>query len=62
MPNGFGDERVLIVDPACGTGAYPLAILERAAECRGRMRLFEALAGPAAIARERGLPVVEATR
>jgi hypothetical protein len=57
--SGFGGDRVRIVDPACGTGAYPLAILERAPEAAGRMRLFETLAGPARIARERGLPVVQ---
>jgi Type ISP C-terminal specificity domain len=56
---GFGDERVLIVDPACGTGAYPLAILERAPEAAARMRLFEALARPGAIARDRGLTIIE---
>jgi hypothetical protein len=57
--DGFGDERVLIVDPACGAGAYPLAILARMGEAQTRMRLFEALPGLAAIARARGLAVME---
>jgi hypothetical protein len=56
---GFADERVLVVDPACGAGAYPLAILEHARDAHVRMRLFEALPGPAAIARARGLRVTE---
>jgi predicted helicase len=58
-PTGFADERVLIIDPACGTGAYPLEILSLTGDVRERMHLFESLPGPAAIARERGLPVDE---
>jgi hypothetical protein len=56
---GFADQRVLIVDPACGTGAYPLEILGRAGDVRPRLRLFEALPDLAAIARDRGLPIDE---
>ncbi|HEY2202452.1 MAG TPA: hypothetical protein VGH56_11215, partial [Solirubrobacteraceae bacterium] len=59
-PTGFADERVLIVDPACGAGAYPLEIMALAGDVRTRMRLFEALPGPAALARSHGLPVLEA--
>ena len=29
---GFGDSGVEVLDPACGTGTYPLAVLEHAAE------------------------------
>jgi hypothetical protein len=55
---GFADPRVTIVDPATGSGAYPLAVLERAgAGVVERMRLFEARPGAAALARARGLPV-----
>ncbi|MBV9582512.1 MAG: hypothetical protein JO057_28345 [Chloroflexi bacterium] len=57
---GFADERVLVVDPACGAGAYPLAILERAGDAPVRLRLVEALPEAAAIARERGLTVAVA--
>lgn len=62
----FGDERVLIVDPAAGSGAYPLAIVElldgpRArAKVAARMRLFEPMAGAASIARALGFTVEEA--
>jgi predicted helicase len=56
---GLADERLLIVDPAAGAGAYPLEILARVGDVRPRMQLFEALPGPAAIARARGLSVVE---
>ena len=57
---GFADPRVTIVDPAVGSGAYPLAILERARRpVVDRMWLFEARPGAAALARARGLPVRE---
>ena len=61
---GFGDPRVGIVDPATGSGAYPLAILEdvgddRADAVKQRMWLFEAQPGAALLARARGLPVRE---
>ena len=60
---GFGDERVLIVDPACGGGAYPLAILDMAGsrhpEVKQRLRLWESLPDAAALSRARGLPVFE---
>jgi hypothetical protein len=63
----FGDERVLVVDPATGSGAYPLAVLadmrERAPHAAQtlalRMRLFEPLAGAASLARAGGLVVQE---
>jgi hypothetical protein len=58
-PRGLGDERILIVDPACGAGDYPLAILKSAGGARARMRLFEALPELAAIARGQGLLVTE---
>jgi len=61
------DERVLIVDPATGSGAYPLAVvadtLERAPGAAQllaqRMCLFEPLAGAARLARAHGLDVAE---
>ena len=31
-PTGFADRGVEVLDPACGTGTYPLAVLEQAAE------------------------------
>jgi hypothetical protein len=63
----FGDHRVTVVDPATGSGAYPLAVLadtlERAPEAARtlpqRMRLFEPLAGAASLARAHGLDVEE---
>jgi hypothetical protein len=59
-PAGFADWRVAIVDPATGSGAYPLAIVAHAGrEVVGRMRLFEPLPGAAAIARAQGLVVEE---
>jgi hypothetical protein len=61
-PEGFGDERVLTVDPASGSGNYPLAVIA-STQLRGadppRMRLFEPLAGAARLARARGLAVEE---
>lgn len=61
---GFADPRVAIVDPATGSGAYPLAIrahLGRSApgELEARMWLFETRPGAAALARVRGVPVNE---
>jgi hypothetical protein len=61
---GLADERVAIVDPAVGSGAYPMAILEHTGlsgtEALGkRMHLFEPLPGAAAVARARGLIVAE---
>jgi Type ISP C-terminal specificity domain/N-6 DNA Methylase len=59
-PDGLADGRVTIVDPATGSGAYPLAIVDRVGRgAIGRMRLFEPLPGAAAIARARGLVVEE---
>src|SRR5258708_12394712 len=60
--DAFGDERVLVVDPATGSGAYPLAVINNALELRAnrpRMRLFEPLAGAAHLARAQGLEVGE---
>ena len=60
---GFADERVLIVDPTCGGGAYPLAILGLVGLQRGdvvrRMRLWETLPEAVALSRARGLPAVQ---
>ncbi len=57
-PEGFADQRILIVDPACGGGAYPLAIVRIAGpHVRRRMRLWESLPEAAALGRARGLPV-----
>jgi Type ISP C-terminal specificity domain len=53
IEGGFADERVLVVDPACGAGAYPLAI------GGARLQLYERLPAPAALARQRGLSVHE---
>ena len=59
-PRGLADPRVLVVDPATGSGAYPLAIADQVGPgAVARMRLFEPLAGAAAIARARGLVVEE---
>jgi len=59
-PDGLADSQVTIVDPATGSGAYPLAIVDRVGRgAIGRMRLFEPLPGAAAIARARGLVVEE---
>jgi hypothetical protein len=57
---GFADPRVSILDPAVGSGAYPLAIVDRAGpRVVDRMLLFEARPGAAALARAHGLPVQE---
>jgi hypothetical protein len=61
-PAAFADKRVLVVDPATGSGAYPLAVIKNALELganRPRMRLFEPLAGAARLARAQGLDVEE---
>ncbi len=59
-PDGFGDPRVAIIDPATGSGAYPLAIGDLVGqEAVQRMSLFETQPGAAALARLRGLPVRE---
>jgi hypothetical protein len=62
-PAGLGDPRIAIVDPAVGGGAYPTAIIQHVGAAdeamRGRMHLFEAMPGAAALARARGLPVQE---
>src|SRR5438445_226254 len=63
-PAGFADERVLIVDPCAGSGAYPLAhlaIVREAASLRivPRMRVFETLPGASCAARAAGLVIEE---
>jgi predicted helicase len=46
-PVAFGDKRVLVVDPATGSGAYPLAVIKNAAvRATGRRRAPNARAGP----------------
>jgi hypothetical protein len=56
----FGDDRVLLLDPAVGSGAYPLAVMQHVGQgASQRMRLFEPLVGAARIARAQGLPVEE---
>jgi hypothetical protein len=56
----FGDEQVLLLDPAVGSGAYPLAVREHLGPgVSQRMRLFEPMVGAAWIARAHGLPVEE---
>jgi type ISP restriction-modification system protein/N-6 DNA methylase len=59
-PHGFSDERVAIVDPATGGGAYPQAILALAPHATERMWLFESQPGAAALAHAAGLPAREA--
>src|SRR5689334_15447170 len=51
------DPRVLVVDPATGSGAYPKAILDRAPAAR--LLLFETQPGAAVLARAAGLDVRE---
>jgi hypothetical protein len=56
----FGDDRVLLLDPAVGGGAYPLAVMQHLGPgVRQRMRLFEPLPGAARLARAQGLEVEE---
>ena len=58
--NGLGDPNVAIVDPATGSGAYPLAILGRTGlDAARRMWLFETQPGAAALARAQGVSVQE---
>jgi hypothetical protein len=60
MAAGFGDDRVLLLDPAVGSGAYPLAVMQHVGQgVMQRMRLFEPLVGAARIARAQGLHVEE---
>ena len=58
---GLGDQRVLIVDPCAGSGAYPLAVIAHVGtiEVRQRLRCFEPAPGAAALGRARGLPIDE---
>jgi hypothetical protein len=44
LDKGFGDPTVTTLDPACGTGTFPLAVADRAAE---RMLAQRGPAGPA---------------
>ncbi len=44
LSKGFGDPAVTTLDPACGTGTFPLAVTDRAAE---RMLAERGAAGPA---------------
>jgi hypothetical protein len=58
IARGFADGRVLVVDPATGSGAYPLAVQSHVGQGSSvRMRLFEPMIGAATIARARGLSV-----
>lgn len=59
---GFADATVLTLDPASGTGTFPLAVIDRAAARLGNLaathlasnlRSFELLPGPCAVARLR---------
>lgn len=59
LSKGLADEDILIVDPATGSGSYPLAVMERAGDVRNRMRLYETMPGAATIARFLGLDVQE---
>ena len=54
-PGGFGEPDVVVVDPATGSGAYPLALatVAGASGLAARMHLFEARADAAAAAAER---------
>lgn len=45
---GFGDKQVVTLDPATGSGTYPLTVLDRAAETALAQR---GLAGPAQVAK-----------
>jgi hypothetical protein len=57
--DGFGAEQVLVVDPATGSGAYPLAIAEMIGRPLARVRLFEPMVGAACIVRSHGFDVEE---
>jgi hypothetical protein len=58
-PSAYADPRVLVVDPAAGTGAYPLAVVADVKARSGlappalgqRLRLLEPMVGAAGIAR-----------
>jgi Type ISP C-terminal specificity domain len=66
-PDAFADDRVAVVDPTTGSGAYPLAAIADTIErlgsappsLRRRMHLFEPLIGAACLARAHGLEVDE---
>lgn len=47
MPLGFADEKVVTLDPAVGTGTFPLAVIDLAAERATEVR---GAAGPAQVA------------
>ena len=55
VPGGLGAPDVVVVDPATGSGAYPMAIaaLANSAGLAGRMRLFESRADAASQAAQR---------
>lgn len=36
IKDGFADERVFVLDPACGTGAYLVEVLKKIADTRGK--------------------------
>lgn len=44
---GFADQSVVTLDPACGSGTYPLAVIDRAVETSVKLR---GAAGPAQVA------------
>jgi len=54
MRDGYAADGVVVLDPAVGTGTYPLAVLDRAAE-RVRQRLGEGAVGSALTALARRL-------
>ena len=56
---GLADERILIVDPSTGSGAYPLAIRDLIGGAPPQMRLYEPMPGAALLARAEGLNVEE---
>ena len=58
-PSGLADKEVLIVDPATGSGAYPLAIRDLVGGMPPQMRLYETMPGAALLARVQGLNVEE---
>src|SRR6185437_7993477 len=53
------DPRVVTVDPAAGSGAYPLAVLDQTEQEACRFRLFEPLPGAACLLRAHGFAVDE---
>jgi hypothetical protein len=48
IPLGFGDERVVTLDPAVGTGTFPLTVIDHAAE---RAEQLRGSAGPSQVAK-----------